>query len=65
MPELPDGLDQDAVRQKIRHERRIELAFEDHRFYDVIRWKKGKEIIAKPVYGMNVAKNSNGTFQKL
>ena len=38
MPELPDGLDQDAVRQKIRHERRIELAFEDHRLWDARRW---------------------------
>lgn len=62
MPDLPIGLTQDKMRDRVRNERAIELAFEDHRFYDVIRWKKGKEIIAKPVYGMNVTKNSNGTF---
>jgi hypothetical protein len=27
------------MREKIRHERRIELAFESHRFFDVRRWK--------------------------
>jgi hypothetical protein len=28
----------DALRQAYRHERRVELAFEDHRFWDVHRW---------------------------
>jgi hypothetical protein len=28
----------DALREAYRHERRIELAFEDHRFWDVRRW---------------------------
>ncbi|MDD5053124.1 MAG: RagB/SusD family nutrient uptake outer membrane protein [Sulfuricurvum sp.] len=62
MPDLPVGLTQEKMRDRIRNERAIELAFEDHRFYDVMRWKKGKEIIANPVYGMNVVKNTNGTF---
>lgn len=62
MPDLPNGLTQSKMRDRIRNERAIELAFEDHRFYDVMRWKKGKEIIAQPVYGMNVVKNTNGTF---
>ena len=31
----------DALRQAYRHERRIELAFEDHRFWDVRRWLIG------------------------
>ena len=58
MPELPDGLDQDAVRQKIRHERRIELAFEDHRLWDARRWmiaaermEKGKGVLNIPLRG--------------
>lgn len=28
-----------ALLEKIRHERRIELAFEEHRYFDVRRWK--------------------------
>lgn len=62
MPELPAGLTKEQMRVRIRNERAIELAFEDHRLYDVMRWKKGKEIIAQPVYGMSVARNSNGKF---
>lgn len=30
--------------EQIRHEREIELAFEDHRFYDVKRWRIGDRI---------------------
>lgn len=30
---------QEELREKVRHERRIELAFEEHRFWDIRRWK--------------------------
>lgn len=36
------GLTGDALRQACRHERRVELAFEDHRFWDVRRWLIGE-----------------------
>lgn len=39
MPALPVGLDQAQMREKIRHERRIELAFEGHRYFDLKRWR--------------------------
>lgn len=38
MPPLA-GLSQDALRERIRNERRVELAFEENRFWDVRRWK--------------------------
>jgi hypothetical protein len=41
-PDLPGSLTGDALRQAYRHERRIELAFEDHRFWDVRRWIIGE-----------------------
>ncbi len=41
-PDLPAGLTGDALKQAYRHERRIELAFEDHRFWDVRRWLIGE-----------------------
>ena len=62
MPALPTGLTQDQMRERIRNERAVELAFEDHRWYDIMRWKAGPDIVAKPVYGMNVVRNTNGTF---
>jgi hypothetical protein len=62
MPNLPVSLDQTQMRNAVRHERAIELAFEDHRWYDIMRWKSGPDIVAKPMYGMNVIKNANGTF---
>ncbi|MDE6153097.1 MAG: RagB/SusD family nutrient uptake outer membrane protein, partial [Muribaculaceae bacterium] len=33
------GKSQDELRERIRNERRIELCFEDHRYYDSRRWK--------------------------
>ena len=33
----------EALRQRYRNERRIELCFEDHRFYDVRRWVIGPQ----------------------
>ncbi|NDV94657.1 RagB/SusD family nutrient uptake outer membrane protein [Dysgonomonas sp. 521] len=37
-----EKLTQDQMRDKIRHERRIELAFEGHRWFDMIRWDNGQ-----------------------
>lgn len=68
MPELPDGLDQDAVRQKIRHERRIELAFEDHRLWDARRWmiaadnEKGKGVLNIPLRGLEILNRGGSAF---
>ncbi|GGH02528.1 RagB/SusD family nutrient uptake outer membrane protein [Pedobacter zeae] len=59
---LKANMTQDEMRLAIRHERAIELAFEDHRWYDIMRWKIGPQVIATPMYGMNVVKNSNGSF---
>ncbi|WP_215234045.1 RagB/SusD family nutrient uptake outer membrane protein [Dyadobacter linearis] len=39
MPGFPAGLTKDAFDKKYRNERRVELAFEEHRFFDVRRWK--------------------------
>ena len=62
MPNLPAGLNKEQMRAAIRHERAIELAFEDHRWYDIMRWQIGVETIQTPMYGMGVVKNANGTF---
>jgi len=56
MPALPAGLTQAQMRERIQNERRVELCFEGHRFFDVRRWKKAAEIINKPVTGMQITR---------
>jgi len=57
MPALPAGLSQSEMRERIRNERRVELCFEEHRFFDVRRWKMGETIFNGPVRGMKITKN--------
>lgn len=40
MPAFETGLNNDEFWAKYKNERRVELAFEGHRFYDVRRWKE-------------------------
>lgn len=49
----------EAMRLRIQNERRVELCFEGHRFFDVRRWKKGEEFFNKPITGMRITKNGN------
>nr|WP_262410110.1 RagB/SusD family nutrient uptake outer membrane protein [Parabacteroides faecis] len=45
---------------KLRNEWRVEFAFEDHRFWDIRRWKMGPET-QKELYGVSITKNESGT----
>lgn len=42
LPDVPSGLSKDQMREKIIHERRMELAFEGHRWFDMIRIQNGE-----------------------
>jgi len=55
---VPLPADQAAMRTAIRAERRIELAFENVRFFDTRRWKIAEVTNNAPVVGMNM--NANG-----
>ena len=50
----------DEFSERIRRERRIELAFEDHRFWDIRRWMIGD--VVKEIHGLAITKNEDGTF---
>ncbi|WP_343704150.1 RagB/SusD family nutrient uptake outer membrane protein [Chitinophaga sp.] len=54
-------LDQASLRELIRNERRIELAFEDHRYYDVRRWMIIEQL-PKFIRGCTITRESNGSF---
>lgn len=55
---------QGEARLYLRHERQVEFAFEEHRFYDVRRWCNEEEdiICEKYTTGVDVTKNADGTF---
>ena len=48
--------DKDSFREAVKHERRIELAFEDHRYWDLLRWKDAMDVLNRPVLGVKVTK---------
>ena len=48
------------LRDKIRHERRIELAFEGQRYYDLRRWKTLDQGMGDAI-GMKIVKNGDGS----
>ena len=52
--------DKDSFRDAVKHERRVELAFEDHRYWDLLRWKDAMDVLNKPVLGVAVTKTSTG-----
>ena len=54
--------DETEMRGRIKHERRIELAFEDHRFWDVRRWGKAdaESALKAPIMGVSITKTQTG-----
>jgi len=63
LPELPlSGITQTELRERIREERFVELAFEDQRAWDLRRWGIAHQVLSQPVYKMEVTRNENGTI---
>lgn len=60
MPPIPAGLTKDQMDEKIRHERRIEFAFEEQRYWDVRRWKIGKQ--TENIYSQTIFTKDGKTF---
>jgi hypothetical protein len=54
-------LNKENLREFIRNERRIELAFEDHRYYDVRRWMIIEQL-PKFIKGCQIIRATNGTL---
>ncbi|MET3980937.1 hypothetical protein ABIB62_004072 [Mucilaginibacter sp. UYP25] len=65
LPEIPAGLSQEKMRENIRRERRVELAFEDKRWYDIRRWDittKGPAVLTAAEYGMKITVGGGGVL---
>ncbi|MHA4847295.1 RagB/SusD family nutrient uptake outer membrane protein [Flavitalea antarctica] len=63
MPPLPAALSQAQFRQRVQNERDIELAFEDHRFNDIRRWKIAEQdgVMAGNFQGLEIQRLNNTT----
>lgn len=61
MPDLPAGLSKEEFEKRYRNERRVELAFEGHRYFDVRRWKI-MENVERYVTGMRITRTGDDSF---
>ncbi|HLP35756.1 RagB/SusD family nutrient uptake outer membrane protein [Lacibacter sp.] len=59
---LKESMTKEEMREVVRNERRIELAFEDHRWHDIRRWKIAMVTNNRFNNVMKITKNSNGTY---
>jgi len=50
-------------RDAVKQERRVELAFEDHRYWDLIRWLDAESVLNRSIKGVTVKRNNLGGFQ--
>lgn len=62
MPMIPAGLTKEEFRSRVHNERRVELAFEDHRFWDIRRWKIGE--VVENIYGIKIERMGVGSIYK-
>jgi hypothetical protein len=63
VPALKAGLSKEELRNRIIHERAVELAGEQTRYFDLRRWKMGDEM-GGSFYGMAVDLGANATDEK-
>lgn len=56
------AITQSELRSIIQNERRIELAFEEHRFWDIRRWKIAETAVKGAIKGMQIIKTATNTF---
>jgi hypothetical protein len=55
--------DQDKMRELIRNERRLELCFENFRFWDLRRWKVSLDKLNETARGMQITENTDGSLK--
>jgi len=56
------NMTQDEMRLYLQSERRIELAYEEHRFWDIRRWKIAPVTENAETHGMEITRAADGTF---
>ncbi|MDU1890372.1 MAG: RagB/SusD family nutrient uptake outer membrane protein [Dysgonomonas sp.] len=54
---LEQNMDQIQMREIIQNERRVEMAFEEHRYWDIRRWRIAEKIFQEPLNGLVIIRN--------
>jgi len=54
---LKQNMTREEMREAVRLERRIELAFEEHRYWDIRRWRIAEEVMNEPIRGLIIIKS--------
>jgi hypothetical protein len=58
-------LTQEGLRDIIQYERLVELCFEGHRYFDILRWKRAGEFFTTPLQGWNITGADPEQFYQL
>lgn len=61
MPAYPENMSKADFLKRLKNERRVEFAFEGHRFWDLRRWKELDDM--ENIYKVKVIKQTDGTVQ--
>ena len=62
LPPIPEDVTEEQLREIIRHERQVELAFEDHRCWDVRRWMIAPSTLGAPLRGVEITKTGDDSY---
>ena len=63
---LDSDLTQAEMRDIIRNERRIEMAFEEQRYWDIRRWRIAEEVFQEPLRGLEIRTSGGSlTFEEV
>ncbi|OIP82846.1 MAG: RagB/SusD family nutrient uptake outer membrane protein [Porphyromonadaceae bacterium CG2_30_38_12] len=62
MPKVPAGKTQTEMRDIIRHERHVELAFEGHRAWDLRRWMTAPAVLGAELKGVQITQTTPGVY---
>ena len=60
-----DAATVDSFRAAVKHERQVELAFEDHRYWDLLRWKDAMTVLNSPVQGVKISRSGSAYTYKV
>ena len=59
---LKRDMSREAMRLFIRNQRRAELVLEEHRYWDLRRWKIAAQVYNRPLHGVMIRRASDGTL---
>ena len=67
MPNLPGNLSKEDMRERVRQERKVELAMEGWRFYDIRRWNIAQDLMkgSEPIPGMRYRDITTGELKTI